>query len=79
MPPVFQLSTVSPTFDAEFQRRLHWSAETDEGIEQRVADILADVRQRGDEAVLEFARQTVRLHAMNDLDKGATVTVGTVR
>ncbi|MEY4443341.1 MAG: hypothetical protein RL442_2341, partial [Pseudomonadota bacterium] len=57
MPPVLQLSTASPTFDADFQQRLHWSAETDEGIEQRVADILADVRQRGDEAVLDFTRR----------------------
>ena len=36
------------------QARLHWSAETDGAIEQRVADILADVRERGDEAVLEY-------------------------
>lgn len=34
--------------------------------------------EKGASAVLEFARQTVRLHAMNDLDKGTTVTVGTV-
>jgi histidinol dehydrogenase len=33
---------------------LHWSAETDAGIEQRVADILADVVQRGDAAVLDY-------------------------
>ena len=36
---------------------LHWSAETDAAIEQRVADILADVRQRGDAAVLEYTRR----------------------
>lgn len=34
--------------------------------------------EKGVSAVLEFARQTVRLHAMNDLEKGTTVTVGTV-
>jgi hypothetical protein len=27
-------------------RALHWSADTDAAIEQRVADILADVQQR---------------------------------
>ncbi len=32
---------------------MHWSAETDAGIESRVAAILADVRQRGDAAVLD--------------------------
>src|SRR5262249_3068119 len=34
--------------------------------------------EKGASAVLEFARQTIRLHAMNDLEKGTTVTVGTV-
>ena len=52
-----RLSTVSATFDAEFKARLHWSADTDAAIEQRVADILADVRKRGDAAVLEYTRR----------------------
>src|SRR5437016_9367812 len=34
--------------------------------------------ERGVSAVLELARQTVRLHAMNNLEKGTTVTVGTI-
>ncbi|MGH8832938.1 MAG: histidinol dehydrogenase [Polaromonas sp.] len=49
-----RLSTAAATFDAEFKARLHWSADTDAAIEQRVADILADVQQRGDAAVLEY-------------------------
>jgi histidinol dehydrogenase len=49
-----RLSTAKSTFDAEFKARLHWSAETDAGIEQRVADILLDVQQRGDVAVLDY-------------------------
>ena len=49
-----RLSTSSGTFDAEFKARLHWSADTDAGIEQRVADILADVQTRGDAAVLDY-------------------------
>lgn len=49
-----QLNTASPEFEAEFQRVLHWSAETDAAIETRVAEILADVRARGDAAVLEY-------------------------
>ena len=48
------LSTTSASFEAEFQRVLHWSAETDDAIEQRVAGILADVKQRGDAAVLDY-------------------------
>ncbi|MDP2264484.1 MAG: histidinol dehydrogenase [Hydrogenophaga sp.] len=49
-----RLSTASADFEAAFARRLHWSADTDHAIEQRVADILADVQQRGDAAVLEY-------------------------
>ena len=35
--------------------------------------------EKGVSAVLELARQIVRLHAMNDLEKGTTVTVGVVK
>lgn len=52
-----RLSTSSATFESEFKARLHWSGETDAAIEQRVADILADVQQRGDAAVLEYTRR----------------------
>ena len=48
------LSTRAPDFEAQFAARLHWSADTDSAIEQRVADILADVQQRGDAAVLDY-------------------------
>jgi histidinol dehydrogenase len=48
------LSTADGGFEADFQRVLHWSAETDTAIEQRVAAILDDVRARGDAAVLEY-------------------------
>ena len=49
-----RLSTTQPDFEAQFTARLHWSAEQDDAIEQRVKDILADVRTRGDAAVLEY-------------------------
>ena len=49
-----QLHTTSANFEAEFQRVLHWSAETDAAIELRAAEILADVKQRGDAAVLDY-------------------------
>ncbi|MBA4212965.1 MAG: histidinol dehydrogenase [Polaromonas sp.] len=49
-----RLSTTSADFEAQFAARLHWSADTDHAIEQRVADILADVQARGDAAVLEY-------------------------
>ena len=49
-----RLSTQDADFEARFQARLHWSADTDAAIEQRVAGILADVQQRGDAAVLDY-------------------------
>ena len=52
-----RLATTAASFEAEFQRVLHWSAETDDAIEERVAAILADVRTRGDAAVLEYTQR----------------------
>lgn len=42
-----QLATTAADFESEFARLRHWSADTDAAIEQRVADILADVQARG--------------------------------
>lgn len=52
-----QLATADADFDTSFQHVLHWSEATDHAIEQRVADILADVRTRGDAAVLEYTER----------------------
>ena len=52
-----RLTTTQADFEAQFKARLHWSADTDAAIEQRVAEILADVQQRGDAAVLEYTRR----------------------
>ncbi|MDB5965568.1 MAG: hisD [Polaromonas sp.] len=57
-----RLSSAAATFDADFKARLHWSADTDAEIEQRVAGILADVQQRGDAAVLAY---TARFDALD--------------
>ena len=58
-----RLSTASATFEADFKARLHWSAEADAAIEERVAAILADVQRRGDAAVLEYTGRFDRLDA----------------
>jgi histidinol dehydrogenase len=58
-----RLSTAQADFEARFAERLHWSSETDHAIEQRVADILADVQQRGDAAVLEYTARFDGLQA----------------
>ncbi len=67
-----QFATTDASFEAEFQRVLHWSAETDDAIEARVAEILCDVRQRGDAAVLDCTARLdgVEAASMADLELG---------
>ena len=65
-----RLSTRDADFEARFAARLHWSAETDGAIEQRVADILADVKLRGDAAVLDYTARFdgLQVASMADLE-----------
>lgn len=65
-----RLSTTEPGFEAAFQARLHWSADTDAAVEHRVAEILEAVRTRGDAAVLEYTARFDALPAtsMKDLE-----------
>ena len=57
-----RLSTTDSDFEVRFKALRHWSAAADAAIEQRVADILADVQERGDAAVLEY---TARFDGLN--------------
>ena len=52
-----QLDSSEPGFEARLAGVLQWSAETDQAIESRVAEILDDVRARGDAAVLDYSRR----------------------
>jgi histidinol dehydrogenase len=52
-----QLDTAASDFEAEFAKLRHWSEEADHAIEGRVAEILADVKTRGDAAVLEYTKR----------------------
>ena len=63
-----RLSTASAEFEVQFHQRLHWSADTDSAIEQRVAEILADVKTRGDAAVLDYTRRFDGLAATSVAD-----------
>ena len=54
---VRRLDTRSADFDSGLQRVLHGSAQADAAIEQRVVDIIADVRARGDAALLELTQR----------------------
>ncbi len=60
-----RLSTAQADFQAQFDARLHWSADTDAAIESRVAQILADVQAQGDAAVLDCTRRFDGLDAPN--------------
>ncbi|MGL4666719.1 MAG: histidinol dehydrogenase [Saezia sp.] len=63
------LSTANADFEAAFESVRHWSAETDLAIEQSVANILNDVRTRGDAAVLEYTARfdSVAASSMSEL------------
>lgn len=60
---VRQLSTAAADFATEFERLRFWSAADDAAIESRVAEILADVQQRGDVAVLDYTARFDRVNA----------------
>jgi histidinol dehydrogenase len=52
-----QFSTADADFETQLQQLRHWSAAADADIEARVASIVADVRGRGDAAVLAYTAQ----------------------
>ena len=51
---ILQLSTADSCFDDRLTELLAWENVSDQNVEQIVADILAAVRQRGDQALIEF-------------------------
>jgi histidinol dehydrogenase len=60
---ITRLLTTAPDFDARLQQALHWSSETDRAIEDAAAAIVADVRERGDAAVLQYTARFDGLEA----------------
>ncbi|RED11185.1 histidinol dehydrogenase [Pontivivens insulae] len=58
--PVF-LSHDDADFDAQFEALLHMKRESDADVDAVVADIIADVRNRGDAAVLELTAKFDRM------------------
>ena len=58
-----RLSTKDSTFAQQFRDLLAYEEQRDPKVEQAVADILADVRKRGDEAVLHYTRTFDRVEA----------------
>ncbi len=60
-----KLSSRSAGFNAELDKLLAFEETADEKLEATVAGILADVRKRGDAAVLEYTRKFDRLPIAN--------------
>jgi histidinol dehydrogenase len=58
-----RLATDRPDFESRFARLLAFEAAQDPRLEARVAAIVADVRARGDAAVLEYTRRFDRVSA----------------
>ncbi|MEY3953842.1 MAG: histidinol dehydrogenase [Pseudomonadota bacterium] len=69
---IAKLDTRDADFSKRFEARMHWSESTDAEIEARVADILQDVRQRGDAAVLEYTQRFDHLQAAHVSDLQVT-------
>ena len=58
-----RLATTDNNFEFDLQARLHVSSQVDAAVDRIAADILADVKHRGDEAVLEYTNRFDRLSA----------------
>ncbi len=65
-----RFSTTDQDFDQKLKALLAFDTAQDDGVDVVVADILRDVKQRGDEAVLEYTRRFDRLDAadMSELE-----------
>lgn len=61
-----RLDASAPGFEREFSAFLGRNRDTDENVDRIVADIVADVRKRGDAALLEYTRKFDRV----DTDAG---------
>jgi len=63
-------NSTDATFEASLQQLLAFEGAQDDSIDRVVADILADVKHRGDDAVLEYTRRFDRVSAdrMSDLE-----------
>lgn len=72
MANIARLSTRDADFDATLTRLLAFDSAQDARVEAAVAEILAEVRRRGDDAVLEYTRRfdQVEARTLADLEIG---------
>ncbi|MCB5363624.1 histidinol dehydrogenase [Pusillimonas sp. CC-YST705] len=63
MPTIQRFNSQDPGFEQALRTLLAFDAEQDESIERVVHELLADIRHRGDEALLEHTRRLDRVQA----------------
>ncbi len=63
-----RLSSTDQNFDATLDQLLAFENEQDNAVEKTVIDILADVKKRGDEALLEYTRRFDQFHVATVAD-----------
>jgi histidinol dehydrogenase len=57
MPDITRLNSLDPDFDSGLERLLDWDQTTDPAVETVVRSIIADVRARGDVALLDYTER----------------------
>ena len=57
MTGIRQLSTTDAGFDQQLEQLLAWESVSDQGVQSTVDEIIADIRRRGDAALLEYTRR----------------------
>ena len=68
MATITRLDARDADFDAQLNARLAWESVSDQQVHDTVRDILADVRERGDAAVIEYTNRYDRLNARSMAD-----------
>ena len=63
MVAITRLNSTDPDFQSRLEQLLAWEAVSDAQVESTVRAILADVRSRGDAAVVEYTNRFDRTHA----------------
>jgi histidinol dehydrogenase len=58
-----RLDTSDTNFSSELETLLAWESVSDNQVQKIVTDILADVKTRGDDAVIEYSNRFDHLHA----------------
>ncbi len=55
--PITRLNSADSNFPAQLQKLLAWEESSDQEIHQRVLDIISNVREKGDQAVIDYTNQ----------------------